>query len=243
MRYLNQVIATLAGEKTRCKDTITAIYHKLQKPGLLSGLSRRYRPKDEEGEALPGEDQQVQYTVQEAIAAACAAMTRLADLTVTLDATNQAASGDIVVDGTVIVSGVPVQTLLFLESRFLVDLRTLIEKIPVLDPATTWTTGTDGVSRSAEVQTVRTKKTPIRFEKAPATERHPAQVEILYEDVVAGYWTKVDFSGAIPQQTKTRYLQRIAELIDAVKAAREYANMSPAREATIGKQLCEHVFG
>ena len=54
------------------------------------------------------------------------------------------------------------------------------------------------------MQTLRTKKVPRNHVKAEATEKHPAQVEVYYEDVAVGYWTTVKFSGALPAQPRQR---------------------------------------
>ena len=46
---------------------INKAYQKLQKAALLSGISRIYRPKDEEGERLPGESTKVQLKTEDII--------------------------------------------------------------------------------------------------------------------------------------------------------------------------------
>ena len=55
MTRLNQIIAVEKGVKSRSFQELTDAHHALQKPALLSGISRTYRPKDEEGEQLPPE--------------------------------------------------------------------------------------------------------------------------------------------------------------------------------------------
>ena len=50
MAKLNQIIAVEKGVKSRSFQELTEAHHALQKPTLLSGISRTYRPKDEEGE-------------------------------------------------------------------------------------------------------------------------------------------------------------------------------------------------
>ncbi len=47
---LNQIIAVEKGVKSRSFQELTEAHHALQKPALLSGIARTYRPKDEEGE-------------------------------------------------------------------------------------------------------------------------------------------------------------------------------------------------
>ena len=55
MPRLNQIIAVEKGIKSQSFSELTDAHHAVQKPALLSGISRTYRPKDEEGETLPSE--------------------------------------------------------------------------------------------------------------------------------------------------------------------------------------------
>ena len=50
MARLNQIIAVEKGIKSRSFQELTEAHQALQKPALLAGISRTYRPKDEEGE-------------------------------------------------------------------------------------------------------------------------------------------------------------------------------------------------
>ncbi len=57
-----------------------------------------------------------------------------------------------------------------------------------------------------------------------------------------GHWTTTKFSGAIPRPKKRKLLERIGELHDAVKFAREHANSLPAEEPKLGKKVLDHIF-
>lgn len=61
---LNQIIAIQPTKKSLAKDALTVAYHQIQKPDLLSGIARHYKPKDELGESLPAESKHVQTKVQ-----------------------------------------------------------------------------------------------------------------------------------------------------------------------------------
>ena len=78
--------------------------------------------------------------------------------------------------------------------------------------------------------------------KAVATEHHPAQVEVYYEDVVVGYWRTVKFSGALPAQRINTLLKRIESLQEAVKFAREEANSIDVDEQKVGKKVFSYLF-
>ena len=67
MTRLNQIIAIEKGVKNDSKVQIDKVYHQLQKAPLLSGISRVYRPKDEEGDQLPPESTKLQVNAEEAL--------------------------------------------------------------------------------------------------------------------------------------------------------------------------------
>src|ERR1700730_4940874 len=112
---LNQVIAIEKGTKSRSLQELTEAHHNLQKTTLLAGISRTYRPKDEEGEQLPPESTRVQLRAEEVIATTTEVLTKLFDVVASKDWANCEAKADIVVDGTVLLAQVPATYLLFLE--------------------------------------------------------------------------------------------------------------------------------
>lgn len=242
MARLNQIIAVEKGVKSRSFQELTDAHHALQKPALLTGIARTYRPKDDEGEQLPPESTKVQIKAEEIIQQTAAILTRLFDITATKDWTNGAARADVVVDGQPLLTQVPVTYLLFLEKQ-LVDLHTFIKKLPTLDAAETWNFDASADCWATEpVQTVKTKKIPRNHVKAEATEKHPAQVEVFYEDVVVGYWRTVKFSGALPAQRVSELLDRIEKLQQAVKFAREEANNADAIDQKVGDKVFQFLF-
>ncbi|MDL4775473.1 MULTISPECIES: hypothetical protein [Thermomonosporaceae] len=239
MAKLNQIIAVEKGVKSRTQRELADVYHVLQKPALLSGISRVYRPRDEEGETLPPESTKVQVRSEDALRDAAKTLTRLFDVVATKDWANREASADVVVDGQTIVARVPVTYLLFLEKQ-LTDLRALIDRLPVLDAAESWTydEGQD-VWRADAVETSRTKKVPRAHVLYEATDKHPAQVETFTEDVIVGTWSKVAFSGAMPARRVNELRDRVERLQGAVKFAREEANAAE----TVDRQVGDAVFG
>jgi hypothetical protein len=148
----------------------------------------------------------------------------------------------VVVDGTVLLAQVPATYLLFLEKQ-LVDIHTFVKKLPVLDAAETWTYDSSADNWATEpVQTLRTKKVPRNHVKAEATDKHPAQVEVYYEDVTVGYWRTVKFSGALQARRINEILGRIERLQEAVKFAREEANNTEAEEHKVGDTVFQYLF-
>lgn len=242
MPKLNQIIAIQAGRKSQAKEVLTAAYHQLQKADLLSGISRTYKPKDETGETQPPESKLVQLKIGEVVDRITRELTELFDVVATQDFANCDAKADIKIDGRTLVAGVPVTHLLFLEKQ-LVDLTTFIEKLPVLDPGERWVfDGTQDCYASESFQTTKTKKVPKSHIKYEATKEHPAQVEMYFEDVTVGTWTTVKFSGAVPANEKNRLLERVRNLSDAVKQAREEANGTEVEKKKIGEAMLGYIF-
>ncbi len=97
--------------------------------------------------------------------------------------------------------------------------------------------------RTEPVRTIRTKKVPRNHVKAEATEKHPAQVEVYYEDIPVGYWTTVKFSGALPAKRVNELLDRVEKLQHAVKFAREEANGVEITDQRVGDAVFGYLFG
>lgn len=239
---LHQILALEKGAKGDTESAVTRAYQVAQKPGLFLGLTRVYEPVDDEDrDRLPTERKIVQETAEGVLARAAVAWSRQADVTATKDASNQLARADVIVDGQVLLSGVPVTTLLYLE-KTLTNVATMIRKLPTLDPEVVWHPDVaTGMWRSEPEQTVRTRKIPRAFVKAPATDRHPAQVDTFTEDVIVGTWTRTLLSGALPSARKAELLSRVERLADAVKLAREYANQVDVQDRKIGVALFDHL--
>ncbi|HEY6020515.1 MAG TPA: hypothetical protein VIY48_11700 [Candidatus Paceibacterota bacterium] len=223
---LHHGIALIASVKGTGESALTEAYAKSQKTPMLMGYQKTYSPRDEEGEKLPSEGNLLQLTVPEIMSAVVDPMSELLNLVATVDSGNQIATADVVDSdtGEIIMQNVPVSTLIYLEKK-LVDFATFVSKLPVLDAAETWVDGDDGLSFKTVPSTkVRTKKVPRVLEKAPATDKHAAQVEVWYEDIVVGDWTTVNLSGAITQKRKRELANKVMKLSRAIKIARENAN-------------------
>lgn len=242
MAKLNQYVAIEKGEKAKAQKGFTEIHRETQKSPLLSGISRNYQPKDDDGDTLPSESTLVQVNVESLLEQASDTLSNLFDVTLTKEATNAVAKADVVVNGKTIVKDAPVTYLLFLEKQ-LVDLRTFVSKLPVLDPAEKWEKDTStGNWRTEPTQTVRTKKVPKTFVKAEATDKHPAQVEIFHEDVIVGTWTTTKFSGALEKTRVNDLIERVDALANAVKFAREEANNTDVVETKAAKAVFDYLF-
>ena len=227
MTRLSQINALVAGEKKRSDEQLTKLYHRVQQNNaLLGGLIRTYQPDDDDGEQLQPEGSKVQTRIEaDILPGITSALSRMMDLQFTQDANNANATGDVIVNGQVLIAAAPVTYLLWLE-KTLVHIRTILAKLPTLDPAETWTWDAgQRVWRSEPTRTYRAKKVFRNHVKAEPTDRHPAQVEVFSEDVRVGTWTAVKLSGAAPAELVQLLDDRVGKLIDAVRVARDEANI------------------
>jgi len=237
---LNQVIAIEKGVKGRHASEIGEVYKLAQKPALFNGQTRTYLKLKEDGEDLPQERQIVQVASSDILRRVQRSSTELVDLEYVKDKTNCIAKATVVVEGVTVVADAPVSYLLFLEKQ-LTDLKTFIASIPALDNAEEWEKDPhSGLYKSKETKTHRTKKVQRPIVKYDATEHHPAQTEMITDDVLVGHWATVKQSGAMPVTERNAMVERVEKLLNAVKEAREEANM---HEAVATAHVGQKIFG
>ena len=243
MTKLNQVVAVVAGRKTATQKVLSELYKLIQKPILFDGLSRYYKPLDEEkGDRLPPEIKVIQENATNVLEKAKASLQELWDSVATQDESNCKAKADITVDGKVLVKDVPVTTLMYLEKQ-LEDLATFLQSLPVLSADESWTFNENqGYYQSEPSSTVRTKKEPRVLVKYDATDKHPAQTEVIFEDMRIGEYTATKCSSALPRTQRDEFVRRVNKVKDAVKIARESANDCVVVERAVAAGIFEFVF-
>jgi hypothetical protein len=243
-KYLGQVVAIEADVRKAAKRKLTDAYHALEKPAMLEGISGTYEPAVDGGEQLPDEGQRVQATVEEMIAATRDVLAAMFDSTAARDFTNSsgAAKADIVVGDQTLVEDAPVPYILWLD-RQLDDLQAFTERIPTHSPSTTWELAeARGVYKSAPVKTARQTQQHKVITIAEATQHHQAQAQVVAEQVTAGTWTRIKYTGGVPVSRREEILRRIATLRAALHAAREQANRVEAVEPVVGARVLGYLF-
>lgn len=240
---LNEVLAVDKRLKEAYHNVSTEAYKAFQKPGLFLGEVRDYTPKDEAGERLPPERAPVQQTVERILAGVQKALVVHVDATYAKDEANTRAHADVTVGGWH-VAHVPATTLLYLEKK-LTDLAAFFRAAPVLSVDDSWERDeAAGLWKTQPQDTVRTKKEQRPIVLYPATDKHPAQTQLITDDVIVGRWSRVRHSGAIPEAERAGYIERTEALLAAVKQARERANASTAvAEVTLGASVASFILG
>lgn len=239
---LHQVLPLARKAKAHHATVLGEAYKAEQRGPQLSGQTRTYQPFAEDGLQYPSERVLVQVRVTDLVNQIHKATAQAIDYAATVDATNSVAKADLVIDDEVIAENVPGVALLGLE-KFLVDLRTFITKLPTLDPALEWTyDANQGVYRSEQVTQIRNEKAPKVIVKYDATDKHPAQTELLTLDAPVGVWTTTRFSGAIPVDVKVALVENVDKVADAVTRARAKANETPVLDVRFGDRLMDLIF-
>lgn len=240
---LNQVIAIEKGAKNRLYSAITELHKNAQKPDLYYGFSKTYESKEEGGEQFPPEQKKVLMRSDDVLSETKKLFTEFLDITATKDFANMDAKADVKIGENALIKDVPVPYLLFLEKQ-LTDLRTFVDKMPTLDESDDWRKDeATGLFKTEPMKTHRTAKVQEAIVLYDATEKHPAQTQLITKDVIVGYWNQVKQSGAITRNDKKDLLEKIEAVLSAVKSAREEANSVEAPEKKVGADILGYIFG
>lgn len=244
MAKLNQIIAIEKGIKSRVYGELTDLNKAIQKPELFNGFQKTYLKRDDEGEDLPAEKKRVQFSAAEVLSRAERIISELMEVTARKDWTNCAANASVKIDDKVIIPNAPVSFLLFLEKQ-LTDLRTFVGNLPILDEGDNWSKDENsGLFKAETTKTHRTRKVQKPIVLFPATPEHPAQTQLITEDVIAGFWEQVKQSGAIPKTEKQAISERVEILLRAIKEAREEANVhEEIQTPNVGSAIFDYLLG
>lgn len=250
--HLSASITIAKQTKSTAESVQTKFHHNMSNVSRgdsspLSGIVRTFKTLNEddvESERRPDESTLITLKVEDELSTLRTALVDYYDIVATQETGNTMVKADVVIDGAALIANVPVGLLLFLE-RKMDDLRLVFSNLPTLPLNEKW--GRDDndptVYTTDESQTRVTKKVPRNHVKASATDKHPAQVEVYYEDVAVGYWHTVKTSGAISVQRKNELLSNVDKLRKAVKTAREEANANRVPRVHVGDEIFTFLLG
>lgn len=204
------------------------------------GQHRKLEMFVDDGINYPEEHKAIDTTVQAKLDHMKKTEVRYFDAMLQKEATNQAATADLVVDGVVIGAGLPATFLLGMETR-LKHLRAAYEVIPTLQPGVEWVldesqgAGVYKTDKPAEkLKTETVIEAVVLYE---ATKEHPAQIKEVSNVKNVGKYVQTIWSGMITPAEKSALLGRIDKLIRAFKQARQRANTTEVVKRSIGAEL------
>lgn len=202
---------------------------------------------NEEGVAAVTESQSdIQSTVSKELEWITGIIARSIDVGHQVDVANTQAKADIVTENDeVIAKDVPATSLLQLEKE-LKEFHALLNTIPTLDPAKGFSQDEareKGIFKARDVNKVRTKKSAKPIVLFPATKEHPAQTQMIAEDIPTGTIVEQEWSALLTPSMKGDLIDRVEVLTRAVKKARARANELEIDVAghKIGKKLLDYI--
>jgi len=161
------------------------------------------------------------------------------------EATNQEAMADIVIEGHTLATNIPATFLLGLESKLSILRDTVYRSIPTLQPGVFWDPDPDmpdGVKkRRHPEERFRTKKVRQNHVLALATKEHPEQVQVYTEDIKVARVITDTWCSLLSSKEKSELLERVDNLIAAVKKARQKANEAEVKKVSIGDTLFNYI--
>lgn len=212
------------------------------KAPYFDGMVKRYVALEEDSEQIPDEVKGMVTTVKKSLEDAQAVITQGIDAHISKEETNCSgvAKAELEVDG-VKFGTFSATSLLGIEGH-LNKMRELYQAVPELDTAKKWEfDNQQGVyTTEAEIK-FRSVKRPKVIVKYEATEKHPAQTELLYLDFQVGKYETLNTSGRITVTNKKDMLARIDRLVEAVKVARSKANNVEVNNTKVGDKLFDFV--
>ena len=242
----NQLHQLLAVENEK-KSTATSMLAEQMKTfkdkaSHFDGETRKYTKQVEDSQSLPDEHKEVVTTVGERLEYTLGFIGDAIDIQVQKEETNASgvAVAELKVDD-IELGTFSATALLQLETQ-LKSLRSLYNTIPTLDPVKKWKYNTqNGLYETGQEITYRTEKKPKVIVLHPADQKHPAQTQLIQEDLQVGMWEKSFASGRITLLQKSQLLGNIDKLINAVKKARSIANNAEVRDIKIAKKLFDFI--
>ncbi len=253
MAKLHELLAVDVNLKQQADKTRTELMSTFEKKThLFSEKIVSYKPDEENGQTVVESQLDIQTTVPNELKWIRDFLVNSLDVSYQVAEANTIARADVVLEGgdsMPLLSQLPATSLLELEKRAK-ELHDFIAAIPTLDPAKGFRVDTEksslgDVFKAREDRKIRTKKTNKVLTLAPPTDKHPAQVQVVVEDVPVGTITTLEWSGLITTAAKGDMLSRVEMLTRAIKKARSRANEVEINksETKIGAAIINFVFG
>jgi Asp-tRNA(Asn)/Glu-tRNA(Gln) amidotransferase C subunit len=249
MPKLHELLAVDGNLKAQADKTRSELMGTFEKKThLFTEKITTFKPFEENAATTVEGQLDIQTTVTKELKWISEFITKSLDISYQVAEANTIARADVVMeDGTVLLSQLPATSLLELEKRAK-ELHDFVAAIPTLDPAKGFRLDPDkgdGIFRAREDRKTRTKKMNKVLTLAPPTDKHPAQVQLVTEDVPVGEITVMEWSGLITTAAKGDMLSRVEDFTRAVKKARSRANeVEIARsDNKIGAKIIGYIFG
>ena len=219
----------------------------MKKPHLFNGEIKEYSALIEDPNnpqpIVPKEEKKISTTVDERLKFTFKHFGRFIDLMAQKETTNCNAKADVIIGEHVVLKDMSGPALMNLEHK-LTDLRKkAFEPAPTFSLADGWEPdlNTQGVYKKPAEKKFKTEK-DIQFIKVvEPTEHHPAEVREKPINRIIGEWKTTNSTGMWPAKKKTEQMERLDQLIRAVKKAQVRANNIPVEKVRVAKKLFDFI--
>ena len=238
------LLAVLATKKKTADDTLADTKRTFGKiDTYFSGSVKTTKAHDEaRSKELDGtEHQALTTTVPVKLQHTTGLLAGYLDVICAIDTGNTIAKADFVLGGKTVLENVPAPTLIAIEREFK-KLLEVLKDAPTHPLGKEWEEDKDaqhpGTYKTVhDVVTKRTEQTIVAQVLAPATDKHPAQVDKLsVQKAIADITTSFQ-TGTISSAEKARLCERCQEIITAAAEALTRANDVEVNAAKIGDKL------
>ena len=240
---LHEILAIEQDRKNKANVAIGESKKTFSKnPTSFDGMIKKYVSTEENAEQIPDETKEMVSSVQKTLSEALQAIITSMDATLSKEETNASgvAKAELIVEdknfGTFSATA-----LLALESQ-LSKVLDLYKSIPTLDTTQKWEFDEQNdFYRTSEEVKFRTVKRPKVIVKYEATEKHPAQTELINIDFQVGRYETTYFSGRITPKQKKSLVDKLEKFIESVKMARSKANNVEVKNIKLGNEIFEYI--
>jgi len=248
MAKLHELLAvegSLKNQAEKTRSDLLATFEK--KRHLFTEKVVTFTPLDEGAFAVTEDQLDLQSSIRKELNWITGIWSKALDVAGQVAQANTLAKADVILDdGTVLMRDVPATALLELEKRVM-EMHALALHVPTLDPAKSFQLDVSrgaGIYKARDEVKTRTRKKAAPLILAPATDKHPAQVQLVTEDVPTGTIQTQEWSSLITPAEKAEMIDRAERLHRAVKSARARANgIDVDVTLTFGTSLLQFVFG
>ena len=240
---LHEILAIEQDRKNKANVAIGESKKTFSKnPTSFDGMIKKYVSTEENAEQIPDETKEMVSSVQKTLSEALQSIITSMDATLSKEETNASgvAKAELIVEdknfGTFSATA-----LLALESQ-LSKVLDLYKSIPTLDTTQKWEFDEQNdFYRTSEEVKFRTVKRPKVIVKYEATEKHPAQTELINIDFQVGRYETTYLSGRITPKQKKSLVDKLEKFIESVKMARSKANNVEVKNIKLGNEIFEYI--
>ncbi|WP_027003718.1 hypothetical protein [Hugenholtzia roseola] len=240
---LHELLAIEQDRKNKANESVgEAKKTFLKNDPYFDGMIKKYVSLEEEAEQIPDESKELVKTVKQQLEEVQQNIVAALDATVSKEETNASntAKAELIVEDTHF-GTFSATTLLALEAQ-LNRILDLYQAIPILDSTRKWHFDNQrNIFKTDEEVKFRSVKRPKVIVKYEATDKHPAQTELLNLDFQVGKYETTYFSGKVSVAQKNEMVRRIEKLLEAVKVARAKANNVEVVKTYLGKKIFDYI--